>query len=48
MLQIYVYGFHFFCINVGLCLLAREAWQILLAMGTLYSDKYVVLRCVSN
>lgn len=48
MLQIYVYGFHFFCINVGLCLLAREAWQILLAMGTLYSDKYDVLRCVSN
>ncbi len=38
----------FFCINVGLCLLAREAWQIQLAMGTLYSDKYDVLRCVSN
>lgn len=36
------------CINVGLCLLAREAWQSQLAMGTLYSDKYDVLRCVSN
>ena len=37
-----------FCINVGMCLLAREAWQSQLAMGTLYSDKYDVLRCVSN
>lgn len=31
-----------FCINVGLCLLARETWQSQLAMGTLYSDKYQV------
>lgn len=47
MLQIYVYGFHFFVSMWGLCLLAREVWQSQLAMGMLYSDKFDVLRCVS-
>lgn len=48
MLQIYVYDFPLFCINVGLVFATREAWQSQLAMGTLYSDKFDVLRCVSN
>lgn len=37
----------FFVSMWGLCLLVREAWQSQLAMGTLYSDKFDVLHCVS-